>query len=432
MERGEPLELRAPRGTSDIFSRQAGLRRYLEETAVELFERYGYHPITTPIFERTELFTRSIGESTDIVQKEMYTFRDKSGRSLTLRPEGTAPVVRAFLEHKLISQPLPIKLYYSGPMFRYERPQAGRSREFWQVGVEAIGSMDPAIDVETVSLMMHYLEILGLRDLELLLNSMGCSGCRPSFVEVLKAYLEEHRANLCIDCKRRVRLNPLRIFDCKKEKCRGLLKEAPLITDYLCADCKAHFAEVQSLLMSIGVEFKLEPSLVRGFDYYTKTAFEVRSPHLGAQNALGGGGRYDGLIEEFGGPPTPAIGFALGVERVIMALHCEGIDLPEDSTLDVFLAVVGRESKPEGFKLLDRLRKLGIAADMNYGDRSLKAQMKLADRMGALYTLFVGSEELRRGMCKIRDMNSGEQVEVAFEKIPQWLKKQIGSRKGKE
>ncbi len=416
------MEIKAPRGTSDILPEKAGIWQFLERRAISLFERYGYRRIITPIFEYTELFRQGIGESTDIVQKEMYTFRDRRGRSLTLRPEATAPVVRAFLEHDLLKHSQPVKLYYIGPMFRYERPQAGRYREFWQIGVEAIGSLDPALDGEVILLLMHYLKDVGLKHLQLHLNSMGCFKCRPSFTESLEGYLQPRIGEFCSDCKRRIKLNPLRVFDCKKEACQNLLSNAPRILDHLCEDCKVHFHEVQEYLKMMDLNHVINPSLVRGLDYYTRTTFEVISPHLGAQNALGGGGRYDNLVEGCGGPPTPATGFALGTERVAMALEKEGVSLPKDSTLDVFLAIVGRDQKPDGFALLSRIREEDIAADMDYGGRSLKGQMKLADKLGVSYALFLGSKELGRGVCRIRDMKTGEQVEVKLEEVPKWLK----------
>lgn len=419
------MEVKAPRGTSDILPEAAGKRQFVEEVAIKLFEQYGYRRIITPVFERTELFRRAIGESTEIVQKEMYTFLDRAKRSMTLRPEATASVVRAFIEHKLFKQTQPMKFYYLGPMFRYERPQAGRYREFWQLGIEAIGSADPAIDAECILLLIHYLKSIGLKNLEMHLNSMGCPDCRQPFIQSLRQYLKSHLTALCPDCQSREEINPLRVFDCKKTNCQAQLKEAPLISDYWCEPCQNHFTVIQKYLNEIGLEFVLNPALVRGFDYYTKTTFEVRSPYLGAQNALGGGGRYDGLIEEYGGPPTPAIGFALGTERILLALEAEKVPLPARSPIQVFLAIVDKEAKITGFQLLYELRKEGIVTDMDYGQRTLKAQLKLADKLGAAYTVFLGPDELTRQVCQVKEMASGEQKEVKLEKVTEYLKSQL-------
>lgn len=416
------METKAPRGTYDIMPERAKNWYELQEKAISLFERYGYARIVTPTFEHTELFTRGIGEATDIVQKEMYTFEDKSERSLTLRPEGTAPVVRAYLQHNLQSRPLPVKLYYIGQMFRYERPQAGRYREFWQLGVEAMGSQDPALDAEVILLLVHYLKDIGLEDLTLYINSMGCSECRPSFVEVIRERLSGARDILCKDCVRRIQENPLRVFDCKREQCQSALKQMPCISDYLCSDCLLHFNSVQKYLNQVGVLFELNPSLVRGFDYYTKTTFEVVSETLGAQNALGGGGRYDQLIEEFGGSATPAIGFAIGIERVLLAISKK---IPSDSKwlkTEVFLTALGNESRQKVFELQHQLRKERISADMDFQDRSLKSQMKFANKRGADFAVIVGSDELERGVCSIRDMESGVQEEVSLDNCVIWLK----------
>jgi histidyl-tRNA synthetase len=416
------MEVKAPRGTYDVLPAQAKNWYRLEEKAVSLFERYGYARIVTPTFEHTELFKRGIGESTDIVQKEMYTFKDKSGRSLTLRPEGTAPVVRAYLEHNLSSHSLPIKLYYLGSMFRYERPQAGRYREFWQVGVEAMGSMDSALDAEVILLLVHYLQDVGLKDLTLFINSMGCLECRPRFISELREKLGDFKELLCPDCKRRIEQNPLRVFDCKKDKCRKALREILPISDYLCSFCSDHFQSVQRFLREVNISFELNPWLVRGFDYYTRTTFEVVSGHLGAQNALGGGGRYDELVKEFGGTPTPAIGFAIGLERVLLALFKEKGQDSQLSKTKVFLAALGDKSRQKAFNLLYRLRIEEISADMDYQNRSLKSQMKLADKHGATFTLLLGSDELERGICGIRDMETGVQEEVSLDECVNWLK----------
>ncbi len=419
------MKFSAPRGTADVLPEKTIKWKYLEKIAFKLFEDYGYREIITPTFEQTELFTRSIGESTEIVQKEMYTFLDRKGRSLTLRPEATASVVRAYLERNLANPSFPIKLYYFGPMYRYERPQAGRYREFWQLGVEAIGSSDPLLDAEVVTLLVQYLNLVGLKQVELHLNSMGCKKCRVNFVSALKEYLEPFKGRFCSDCQKRAALNPLRVFDCKEEACLSLLKDVPKIDAFLCDECKKHFSEVQTYLKKIAIPFKINPFLVRGFDYYTKTTFEVRSPFLGAQNALGGGGRYDDLIEELRGNPTPAIGFALGVERVLLALEKENLKLAANLAPFLFLAVMGEKSRLFAFELLYRLRSAEIASETGYNEKSLKAQMKIADRLGARYVFFIGEEELERQTFKVRDMRDGKQFEVPFEDVIQWVKLQM-------
>ncbi len=419
------MDLKAPRGTYDVLPEQAENWNKLEENAVSLFERYGYARIVTPTFEHTELFKRGIGESTEIVQKEMYTFEDKSGRSLTLRPEGTAPVVRAYLEHNLSSGGLPVKLYYIGSMFRYERPQAGRYREFWQLGVEAMGSEDPALDAEVILLLIHYLQDIGLKDLTLSINSMGCSECRPKFVGEIKKELGGYVDQLCEDCKRRVDQNPLRVFDCKSKQCKSVLQKMPLISDYLCKSCADHFSAVKDFLKEVSISFELNPYLVRGFDYYTKTTFEVVSGYLGAQNALGGGGRYDGLVQDFGGPATAAIGFAIGVERVLLALSKEQGEDRRAAKTKVFLAALGAESRPTAFGLLHKMRTEGISADMDYLGRSLKSQMKQADKKGAVFTLLLGSDEMAKGVLVIRDMETGLQEEVSLDEFLSSLKMKL-------
>jgi histidyl-tRNA synthetase len=326
-------------------------------------------------------------------------------------------VVRAFIEHKLYNQGLPVKLYYIGPMFRYERPQAGRFREFWQLGVEAMGSIDPAIDSEVVLLLVHCLGRLGLTRLELIINSMGCPECRPSFSEELQKYLFAHLSQFCEDCQKRAHGNPLRVFDCKRETCRAELQKAPRISDYWCESCLAHFEKVQEYLRIADVEFSIDTSLVRGFDYYTRTTFEVRSPILGAQNALGGGGRYDKLVEDYGGPDTPAIGFAVGTERVLLALEKESISLPSRLAMEVFVATVDESVRSQAFRLLFDFHRAGVSADTDYLRRSLKGQLKLAARLDASYTVVIGPDEIARGNCQLRDMKSGEQREASLKQV---------------
>lgn len=419
------MSIVTPKGTSDMLPDVARGWHYLRQVAAELFESYGYEPIDTPIFEATELFVRGIGEATDIVHKEMYTFTDKGGRSLTLRPEETAPVVRAYLQHNLGGSGRLVKLHYAGPMFRFERPQAGRSRQFWQIGVEALGAEVPSVDAESIVLLVRYFERLGLRNLDVLINSMGCGECRSSYRDGLAAYLSEREERLCADCRRRLAMNPLRVFDCKVPSCTDTIETAPVIADHVCRSCADHFDEVKALLDEAQVGYGVDARLVRGFDYYTKTTFEVRSPRLGAQNALGGGGRYDGLAEMIGGPPTPGVGFALGAERTVLALEQEGITMPAGPPVHVYVANVDASTARLCFGLLEQLRAAGIAADMDHTARSLKGQMKQAGRLNVLFVVILGPDEVARGECIVRDMESGEETAVSLEAAASWLAEHI-------
>lgn len=417
------MQIKAPRGTSDWLPNQSEKISYLIKLAQSLFENYGYRYIITPLFEQTELFIRAIGESSDIVQKEMYTFKDKGGRSLTLRPEGTAPIARAFIEHGLSRKESLTKLHYFGSFFRHERPQAGRFREFQQVGVEAMGSEDPYLDIEIISLMMEYYKKLGLEQIELHLNSVGCRKCQPHYKEELKRYLKKDEEKLCLDCQRRFEVNTLRIFDCKVSQCQNIAKEAPKPVDFLCPDCQKHFKEIRAGLSLLNLKYQLDPLIVRGIDYYSRTIFEARSPLLGAQNALGGGGRYDFLIEEYGGPPTPAIGFAVGVERTILAMEKEGVDFPLRGELKAYLVILDKKFQREAFLILDSLRREGISADMDYTGKSLKSQMKQADRKGVDFALIIGEEEAKNKFITVRRMRDGQQIKISREKLAQYLKK---------
>ena len=421
------MQFRVPKGTTDIVPDVAVKWQYLERKAVELFKKYGYKPIITPIFEHTEVFTRSIGSSTDIVQKEMYTFEDKGKRSLTLRPEGTAPVIRSYVEQNMNQLPQPVKLYYTGPMFRYERPQAGRYRQFWQIGVEAIGSDDPAVDAESILLLVNYFKAVGLKELTLYINSMGCENDRPQYIEMLKDYATKRRESLCNDCVKRVDLNPLRLFDCKHETCQAVMADAPKLIDHLCESCRSHFDEVKHYLEMQCVNYTIKPELVRGLDYYTKTTFEIVSPLLGAQNAIGGGGRYNKLVEEFGGPSTPGIGFALGTERLALAVEKEGVfDVNENST-EVFIAVADPAAKHAAVNILYELRSNNITSDIDYMDRSLKAQLKAANRRGIRYFVFLGSRELEAGAVVVKDMEDGAQEEVKLNELVEHLTGLVGA-----
>lgn len=406
----------APRGTADVLPRESPRWQYVEGRFRDTCRLYGYGELRTPTFEETELFTRSIGEHTDIVSKEMYTFLDRGERSMTLRPEGTAPVVRAYLQHKLYGEMPVSKVFYVSSIFRYERPQAGRYREHHQVGTEAIGSQDPAIDAEVISLLMQYLTSLGLQGLELKINSVGCPDCRPGYRETLRKSVESYLTDLCESCRTRYDANPLRMLDCKVPSCRELTAGVPSIVDHLCEDCSEHLRAVLGYLDLLGIEYTLDSRLVRGFDYYTKTAFEVVSAQLGAQNAVGGGGRYDGLVEEMGGDPTPGVGFGSGIERVLLTMEAQGIAVPVRTHPDVFVATLGDKPREAGIKLLADLRLAGIAAETDYSGKSLKAQMKAADRERARFVAIIGDDELSRGLVKLRNMETKEETDLPLDK----------------
>lgn len=422
------MDFKAPRGTFDILPDQAQKRAFIEATACKAFEAFGYRRIITPTFERTELFARGIGEATEIVQKEMYTFTDRAGRSLTLRPEGTAPVVRAFIEHNMFGAFKPVKLYYIGQMFRYERPQAGRYREFWQLGIEALGSRDPALDAEVIILLMHFLQELGLRDLDLLVNSMGCKSCRPGYVEQLRTWLAQNDTGICEDCLMRARTNPLRVFDCKRTQCASILEEAPHIHDYWCSDCSVYHGEVLRFLDAVGVNHQQSPGLVRGFDYYTGTTFEIQARGLGAQNAIAGGGRYDDLVKEYGGPDMPGIGFAIGTDRMLLALEAQGIDLVTSVPVQVYLVTMDTEARSRSFQLLFDLRIQGIAAEMDYNQRSFKAQLRQADSLGAAFAVIIGPDELAQNSAQIKDMTGGAQETVKLARAVEYLNSRLVNR----
>ncbi|ACL69965.1 histidine--tRNA ligase [Halothermothrix orenii] len=419
------MDVKAPRGTNDILPPVSLKWQYIEDTARRIFQMYNYKEIRTPIFEYTELFQRGIGETTDIVEKEMYTFEDKGGRSITLRPEGTASVVRAFLEHKIYGQVQPTKYFYIGPMFRYERPQAGRFRQFHQLGVEAFGSNDPALDAEVIALGLDILKRLGLTDVEVFINSIGCPECRARYSDELKQYLESHQDRLCKDCKARLNKNPLRILDCKNEECSLVIKNAPKILDYLCDNCRVHFEDVQEYLDLLGIKYRVDPTLVRGLDYYTNTAFEIKFKELGAQDAIFGGGRYNGLTEEIGNKSIPGIGFAVGIERLILALDKKGIKLPVNDSIDVYLVTIGERAKRAAFNYTYLLRESGITAEIDYLGRSIKSQMKSADRTGASYTIIIGDSELDSGKATVKNMRTGEQVEIMLANLIEEMQKLV-------
>lgn len=406
-----------PKGTEDRLPAETGKWLRVERVLRDVSERFNYREIRTPIFEHTELFTRTVGETTDIVEKEMYTFKDRAGRSLTLRPEGTAPVGRAYIENGLYSGPQPVKVYYIGPMFRYEKPQAGRYREFVQYGAELLGSSSPLCDAEVIFLAVEICNTLGLTETTLHLNSIGCPGCREGYRKALTEYLGAREAELCDDCRRRLGRNPLRVLDCKNETCRAILAGAPSMLDYLCAGCKEHFETLGKLLTGMGMSYRIDPSLVRGLDYYTRTVFEVKWPPLGAQDAILGGGRYDGLVEALGGPSVPGVGFAVGLERLLMAVE-KGKNPPQGwDRLDCFVCYVDNALAYRALEIANQLRAAGLRADFDQLGRSLKAQMKQASRYEARYAVILGPEETARGVAAVRSMDEGWQREVQLERM---------------
>lgn len=410
-------EYTVPRGTNDLLPSESPKWLYVEGKFRDTCALYGFKELRTPTFEHTDLFTRNLGETTDVVSKEMYTFEDRGGRSITLRPEGTAPAVRAYVQHNLGAN-LPVnKVYYVGRIFRYERPQAGRYREHTQMGIEAFGSIDPAIDAEVISLAVRFYESIGLSRFDLRINSIGCPDCRPAYRQALMDYAKERLDKLCPTCLRRYEQNPMRMLDCKESTCKDALADAPKLPDHLGPECKEHFEKVQQYLGELGIEFVVDPRLVRGFDYYTKTAFEFYSSELGAQNALGGGGRYDNLVQEIGGQPTPAIGFGLGIERLMITLESLGVELPIETGVRVFIATMGDAAHAAAVKLLYELRSKDISGDMDYTGRSLKAQMKMADKLGAKQVVIIGEDEIANGIATIRDMASSEQRTVPLAEL---------------
>ncbi|HWP98539.1 MAG TPA: histidine--tRNA ligase [Syntrophomonadaceae bacterium] len=406
------MDIKAPRGTYDILPAEALKWQHMEMIMRQTAARFGYQEVRTPIFENTELFQRGVGESTDIVSKEMYTFADKSKRSLTLRPEGTASAVRCLIEHRIYSGVLPVKWFYSGPMFRYDRPQAGRYRQFHQFGVEAFGSTSPELDAEIIILMLEILVRLGLDGSELHINSVGCPVCRQSYRERLIEHISPHKDHLCRDCQQRYQQNPLRVLDCKEVECQQVIAGFPHIVDSLCPDCQEHYRIVQEYLSSNGVAYIQDHQLVRGLDYYTNTAFEVHLPGIGAQSAIGGGGRYNGLVQACGGPDIPGIGFALGMERILLALEQQNLQSSSTTPCDIFVISMGEEWSETAFHLLQELRQAGYKADKDYNQRSPKAQMKHADRMRARVVLFLGEEEVKTGMVSLKNMADSQQVQV--------------------
>ena len=400
------MEVQAPKGTKDMLPQDAYKWHFVENKFREIAKFYGMREIRTPMFEHTDLFLRGVGDTTDIVQKEMYTFNDKGNRSITLKPEGTSPVVRAFIENRLFNEAQPTKLYYAIPCFRYENVQKGRLRQFHQFGTEVFGSKEPSMDAEVIAFAMEFLKSLGLKSLSLNINNLGCPNCRPKYNEALKKFLEENYADLCGLCQSRFDKNPMRILDCKN-------KNAPIILDYMCEECDSHFAEVKKYLDILNIPYTVDPGIVRGLDYYTKTIFEI----LNDDFTVCGGGRYDRLIEQLGGPEMPAVGFGLGIERLLLTLKNEGIEIPSEGLYDLYVGARGEEGKLASFKLANTLRTRGIKTEINHMGRSLKAEMKYANKIGAKFTVVLGDDELQTGNAKLKRMSDGEQFEVNLNNI---------------
>lgn len=409
------LITKAIRGTQDVLPAESYKWQHIEQTALSIARDFGYREMRTPVFEHTVLFQRSVGETTDVVQKEMYTFDDKGGRSITLRPEGTAGAARAMLEHGLNNDALPVKASYVTSCYRYENPQAGRLREFHQFGVECFGAAAPQADAEVIALAHTVLETLGVTGVSLHINSIGCPACRAKYHEALKAYFSSRKDQLCETCLGRLERNPMRILDCKSPVCSALAAEAPVILDYLCDDCAAHFQAVKGCLEEAELPYTVDPRIVRGLDYYTRTVFEFVSDALGAQAVVCGGGRYDGLCQELGGPSIPSLGFGMGLERLLLVMEAKGCAFPAPPRCELYLAPMGEAAVRRCFAIASRLREGGVAVEFDVAGRGLKAQMKYADKLGARYVIVVGDSELETGMAKLKDMESGEASDIALD-----------------
>lgn len=412
------LITRAPKGTEDLLPQDSYKWQYLENNFKEICDNFGYKEIRVPTFEHTELFERGVGDTTDVVEKQMYTFNDKGGRSVTLRPEGTASVARSYLENNLYAGVLPLKMWYNVPCFRYENKQKGRLREFHQFGIEAFGSKGPEIDAEVVTLAITFLNKVGLTDLSVNINSIGCPECRKKYSEALRDYLRPKYDEFCDTCKGRFERNPLRILDCKSEICQGLSEDAPRLLDYICDDCREHFESFKKALSNMGVDYTIDSGIVRGLDYYTKTVFEIISGPF----TVCGGGRYDGLVEEFGGERTPAIGFGLGIERLLIRLQENGVEIPDDNKPDIYIAPLGDKAKEVAQTVAFSLRKEGIKAETDLMGRGLKPQMKYSDKLGAKYTLVLGDSEIETGDIRLKNMETGEQTEWKLDNIINFFK----------
>ncbi|WP_455078327.1 histidine--tRNA ligase [Peptostreptococcus stomatis] len=409
---------KAPRGTKDIIPAEAYKWNYLEEKFRDLCRLYGYEEIRTPVFEHTELFKRGVGDTTDIVQKEMYTFKDRGDRDLTLKPEGTAGVIRAFIENKMYAETQPTKLFYITPCFRYERPQSGRQRQFHQFGVEAIGSDTPSLDAEVISLAMQFLGEAGLKDLTVSINSVGCPVCREDYNRLLKDYLATKADVLCDLCNDRRDKNPMRVIDCKNETCQANIVDIPLMADHLCDNCKDHFDQLKSYLDEMDIKYVVDKKIVRGLDYYKRTAFEIISNDLGAQSTVCGGGRYDGLVEQIGGPSGySGIGFGLGAERLLLTLEANGVEIGNPNHTDIFVVTIGDKAKLKSFSILKDLRENHISADKDHLDRSLKAQFKYSNKINAKYTIVIGDDELDKDKATLKNMETGDQKLIKISEL---------------
>ncbi|MBR3753505.1 MAG: histidine--tRNA ligase [Clostridia bacterium] len=409
------LVTKAIKGTQDLLPNESYKNRYVEQTMLDIASKFGYKEIRTPVFEHTELFSRGVGDTTDVVQKEMYTFDDKGGRSITLRPEGTAGAMRAFLEHGLFNEPLPQKVSYLTSCYRYEKPQAGRLREFHQFGVECLGTAAPAADAELISLAHEIFSHLGVEGLQLEINSIGCPTCRKKYHEALHSYFESKKADLCETCLDRLGRNPMRILDCKSPVCSEIAKDAPKVLDYICEDCSAHFEVVKKHLDAMNIPYVVNPTIVRGLDYYTRTVFEFVSTQIGAQGTVCGGGRYDGLAEQLGGNSTPSLGFALGIERLMLLIQAQNTPLPEEEKPDLYIASMGEAATVLAAKLAASLREEGISVQYDVAGRSVKAQMKFANKLGVRNTVVIGDSEIESGKVTVKDMNGGESVEMELD-----------------
>ncbi len=406
------LLTQAIKGAQDVLPAESGKWQYIERRLIETARLHGYREMRTPVFEHTELFNRSVGDTTDVVQKEMYTFNDNGGRSISLRPEGTAGTVRAYLEHGLHNEALPQKVCYVTSCYRYEKPQAGRLREFHQFGIECFGAAVPAADAEVIALAASAFDILGVKNLSLEINSIGCPECRAKYTAALKDYFRSNEGELCGTCRDRLERNPMRILDCKSPICSGIAANAPVVLDYICEDCRAHFEGVKAQLDALGIAYKINPHIVRGLDYYTRTVFEFVSNDLGAQSTVCGGGRYDGLIAQMGGQPTPALGFGMGLERLLMVMQAQGCAFPEDKRCEVYIAPMGEAASLLASKLCKALRDEGFIADTDLVGRGLKAQMKYANKTGARFTLVLGDDEVASGKARLKNMDTSEEAEI--------------------
>ncbi len=406
------LITKKPRGTEDVLPRDSYRWQFLENLFRDEARAFGYKEMRTPVFEHTNLFERGVGDTTDVVQKEMYTFLTKGGDSITLRPEGTAGAARALLEHGLHNEPLPVKAYYLTSCYRYEKPQAGRLREFHQFGMECYGTKNPAADAEMITAAANIFDRLGLKNIRLEINSIGCPTCRAEYHKALTEYFSQYKDDLCEDCQERLGRNPMRLLDCKVPHDHEIAEGAPTVLDYLCDECKEHFDGVKSYLDANGVAYTVNPTIVRGLDYYTKTVFEFISGDIGAQSTICGGGRYDGLIEELGGNAMPALGFAAGIERLLLTLDAQGIEIPAPATCDIYLASMGEGAHKKASELTNALRKAGLYAEFDVVGRGLRAQMKYADKIGARFSVVLGDDEIANGAAKLKNMESGEQTEI--------------------